>query len=68
MLLGHWGARKSLQDLGFSVKRQVRKCYHLGMIMGLAAVKRSTLADANQQGPRSSSKRLIAQVTYYSVQ
>ncbi len=47
MLFGQWSARKSLRDLMFNVNWQVRKCYHLG----LAAVKRSTLADANQQRP-----------------
>lgn len=47
MLFGQWSARKSLRDLVFSVNRQVRKCYHLG----LAAIKRSTLADANKQRP-----------------
>jgi hypothetical protein len=38
---------QSLRDLVFSVNRQVRKCCHLGLV----AVKRSTLADANQQRP-----------------
>jgi len=42
MLFGHWSARKGLRDLVFSLNRQVRKFYHLG----LAAVKRSSLADA----------------------
>ena len=45
MLFGQWSARKSLRDLAFSLKRQARKFYHLG----LTAVPRSTLADANQQ-------------------
>ena len=31
MLFGQWSARKSLRDLVFSVNRQVRKCYHLGL-------------------------------------
>jgi putative transposase len=58
MLFGHWSARKSLRDLVFSVNRQVRKCYHLGM----AAVKRSTLADANQQRPA-----IIFEKIYYKL-
>jgi len=58
MLFGQWSARKSLRDLVFSVNRQVRKCYHLG----LAAVKRSTLADANQQRPA-----IIFEKTYYKL-
>jgi hypothetical protein len=41
-LSGPGSGRKSLRDLMFSVNRQVCKCYHLG----LAVVKRSTLADA----------------------
>jgi len=56
MLFGQWSARKSLRDLVFSVNQQVSKCYHLG----LAAVKRSTLADANQQRPA-----IIFEKTYY---
>ena len=58
MLFGQWSSRKSLRDLVFSVNRQVRKCYHLG----LAAVKRSTLADANQQRPA-----IIFEKTYYKL-
>jgi len=58
MLFGQWSARKSLRDLVFSVNRQVHKCYHLG----LAAVKRSTLADANQQRPA-----IIFEKTYYKL-
>jgi len=45
MLFGQWSARKGFKDLVFSLNRHVRKFYHLG----LAAVKRSTLADANEQ-------------------
>jgi len=58
MLFGQWSARKSLRDLVFSVNRQVRKCYHLG----LTAVKRSTLADANRQRPA-----VIFEKTYYKL-
>ncbi len=58
MLFGQWSARKSLRDLVFSVNRQVRKYYHLG----LAVVKRSTLADANQQRPA-----VIFEKTYYKL-
>ena len=58
MLFGQWSARKSRRDLVFSVNRQVRKFYHLG----LAAVPRSTLADANQQRPA-----VIFEKTYYNL-
>ncbi len=47
MLFGQWSASKSLRDLVFSLNRQVRKFYHLG----LTVVPRSTLADANEQRP-----------------
>ncbi|OGR27202.1 MAG: hypothetical protein A2139_08645 [Desulfobacca sp. RBG_16_60_12] len=57
-LFGQWSARKSLRDLVFSVNRQVRKCYHLG----LSVVKRSTLADANKQRPA-----VIFEKTYYKL-
>ncbi len=58
MLFGQWSARKSLRDLVFSVNRQVRKLYHLG----LSTVRRSTLADANQQRPA-----VIFEKTYYKL-
>lgn len=58
MLFGQWSGRKSLRDLVFSLNRQVRKCYHLG----LAGVKRSTLADANQQRPA-----VIFEQTYHKL-
>ncbi|MHB9072247.1 MAG: IS4 family transposase [Desulfobaccales bacterium] len=58
MLFGQWSARKSLRDLAFSLKRQARKFYHLG----LTAVPRSTLADANQQRPA-----VIFEKTYYKL-
>lgn len=58
MLFGQWSARKSLRDLVFSLNRHVRKFYHLG----LAGVKRSTLADANQQRPA-----VIFEKTYYKL-
>jgi hypothetical protein len=44
MLFGQWSARKSLRDLVFSLNRQVRKFYHLGLV----AAPRSTLADASR--------------------
>ena len=47
MLFGQWSPRKSLRDLVFSLNRQVRRFYHLG----LAAVPRSILADANKPRP-----------------
>jgi IS4 transposase len=58
MLFGQWSARKSLRDIVFSVNRQGRKLYHLG----LSEVKRSTLADANQQRPA-----VIFEKTYYKL-
>jgi IS4 transposase len=58
MLFGQWSARKSLRDVVFSVNRQGRKLYHLG----LSEVKRSTLADANQQRPA-----VIFEKTYYKL-
>jgi hypothetical protein len=58
MLFGQWSARKSLRDLIFSLNRHARKFYHLG----LAAVKRSTLADANEQRPA-----VIFEKTYYKL-
>jgi hypothetical protein len=58
MLFGQWSARKSLRDLVFSLNRQGRTCYHLG----LAGVKRSTLADANQPRPA-----VIFEKTYYQL-
>jgi putative transposase len=58
MLFGQWSARKSLRDLVFSLKRQARKLYHLG----LTAVPRSTLADANEQRPA-----VVFERTYYKL-
>jgi len=58
MLFGQWSARKSLRDLVFSINRQARKLYHLG----LSEVKRSTLADANQLRPA-----VIFEKTYYKL-
>jgi hypothetical protein len=47
MLYAQLSGKKSLRDLVFSLGRHQRKLYHLG----LAPVKRSTLADANEQRP-----------------
>jgi Transposase DDE domain/Domain of unknown function (DUF4372) len=58
MLFGQWSARKSLRDVVFSINRQAHKFYHLG----LSEVKRSTLADANQQRPA-----VIFEKTYYQL-
>ena len=58
MLYAQLGGKKSLRDLVFSLGRHQRKLYHLG----LAAVKRSTLADANEQRPA----RIFAQ-TYFKL-
>ena len=58
MLFGQWSARKSLRDLVFSLNRQAHKFYHLGF----SRVKRSTLADANEQRPA-----VIFEKTYYKL-
>ncbi len=58
MLYAQLSGKKSLRDLVFSLGRHQRKIYHLG----LAPVKRSTLADANEQRPA----RIFAQ-TYFKV-
>jgi Transposase DDE domain/Domain of unknown function (DUF4372) len=47
MLYAQLSGKKSLRDLVFSLGRHQRKLYHLG----LSPVKRSTLADANEQRP-----------------
>jgi putative transposase len=47
MLYAQLSGKKSLRDLVFSLGRHQRKLYHLG----LDSVKRSTLADANEQRP-----------------
>ena len=56
MLFDQWSARKSLRDVVFSANRQAHKLYHLG----LSKLRRSTLADANQQRPA-----VIFEKTYY---
>jgi hypothetical protein len=58
MLYAQLSAKKSLRDLVFSLGRHHKKLYHLG----LAPVKRSTLADANEQRPA----RVFAQ-TYFKL-
>jgi putative transposase len=58
MLFGQWSARKSLRDLVFSINRQARKLYHLG----LSKVRRSTLSDANRERPA-----VIFEKTYYKL-
>ncbi len=47
MVYAQLSGKKSLRDLVFSLGRHVQKLYHLG----LTPVKRSTLADANEQRP-----------------
>jgi len=47
MLYAQLSGKKSLRDLIFSLGRHPKKLYHLG----LTPVKRSTLADANEQRP-----------------
>jgi hypothetical protein len=47
MLLGQGIASKNFPDLGYRLNCQVRKFY----LLGLAAVNRSLLTDANQQRP-----------------
>lgn len=58
MLYAQLSGKKSLRDLVFSLGRHFRKLYHLG----LDPVKRSTLADANEQRPA----RIFAQ-TYFKL-
>ncbi len=58
MLFAQLSGKKSLRDLVFSLGRHQRKLYHLG----LDPVKRSTLADANEQRPA----RIFAQ-TYFKL-
>jgi len=58
MLYAQWSGRKSLRDLVFSINRQASKLYHLGF----TEVKRSTLADANEQRPA-----VIFEKTYHRV-
>ena len=58
MLYAQLSGKKSLPRLVFSLGRHQRKLYHLG----LAPVKRSTLADANEQRPA----RIFAQ-TYFKL-
>jgi hypothetical protein len=47
MLYAQFSGRKSLRDLVFSLNQHVKKLYHLGQ----SEVKRSTLAEANEQRP-----------------
>jgi len=58
MLFAQLSGKKSLRDLVFSLGRHPRKLYHLG----LASVKRSTLAEANERRPA----RIFAQ-TYFKL-
>lgn len=58
MLYAQLSGKKSLRDLVFSLGRHLHKLYHLG----LAPVKRSTLADANELRPA----RVFAQ-TYFKL-
>jgi putative transposase len=58
MIYAQLSAKKSLRDLVFSLGRHVQKLYHLG----LDPVKRSTLADANEQRPA----RIFAE-TYFKL-
>ena len=47
MLYAQYSSRKSLRDLVFSLNQHLKKLYHLGQ----TEVKRSTLAEANEQRP-----------------
>jgi len=47
LIYAQLSGKKSLRDLVFSLGRHVKKLYHLG----LAPVRRSTLADANEHRP-----------------
>ena len=58
MLYAQFSGRKSLRDLVFSLKQQVKKLYHLGQ----TPVKRSTLSDANEQRPA-----IIFEKTYHKL-
>jgi len=58
MLFGQWSARKSWRDLVFSLNRDARTISPLGM----ARVRRSTLADANEPRPA-----VIFEKTYYKL-
>jgi hypothetical protein len=59
MLYAQLGGKKSLRDLVFSLGRHQKKLYHLGLNR---PVRRSTLADANEQRPA----RVFAQ-TYFKL-
>jgi putative transposase len=58
MLFGQWSARRSLRDVVFSINRQARKLYHLG----LSQVRRSTLSDTNRLRPA-----VIFEKTYHQL-
>jgi Transposase DDE domain/Domain of unknown function (DUF4372) len=58
MLYAQLSGRKSLRDLVFSLNRQAYKLYHLGF----TEVKRTTLADANEQRPA-----VIFEETYHKL-
>ena len=58
MIYAQLSGKKSLRDLVFSLARHLPKLYHLG----LNPVKRSTLADANEQRPA----RIFAE-TYFKL-
>jgi hypothetical protein len=58
MLFGQLSARKSLRDLVFSLNQQAPKLYHPGQ----GEVRRSTLAEANEQRPA-----VIFEKTYYKL-
>lgn len=58
MLYGQLGGRSSLRDLVFSLNQQAPKLYHLGQ----AEVRRSTLAEANEQRPA-----IVFEQTYHKL-
>lgn len=47
MLLAQLAGCRSLRDIAFSLNQHVRKFYHLGLCL----IRRSTLAEANEQRP-----------------
>ena len=47
LIFGQFGSRHSLRDIVFSTSTHINKLYHLGT----KAIKRSTLADANNKRP-----------------
>jgi hypothetical protein len=60
MLYAQFSSRKSLRDLVLSLNQHVKKLYHLGQ----SEVKRSTLAEANEQRPAIIFEKLYHQLLH----